>query len=85
MRVDANSELRGPFNVYYPPALWIAPSPSPSVSSLMPSSLMPPSFEPFSEKEKKDTIQVVEVESKEVEAEEKPKGKGKGKEKKTAK
>lgn len=85
VRVDANSELRGPFNVYYPPALWIAPSPSPSVSSLMPSSLMPPSFEPFSEKEKKDTIQVVEVESKEVEAEEKPKGKGKGKEKKTAK
>ena len=79
VRVDANSKLRGPSNVYYPPALRITPNPSPQVSSSVPSSSVPPSSKPSSKKEKKDIIQVMEVESEEVEAKEQPKGKGKGK------
>lgn len=81
-RVNANSELRGPSNIYYLPALHVAPSPSPPMfDSTLPSSVPPPS-DPFIKKERIEAKQMVELESVEAKVEERPKGKGNGKEKK---
>ena len=84
--VGVDFDLGGPDKVYYPLALRFAtsstlPQPDPSSNSLAPKSMVAPTSEPSTKKEKQTPALVVKLESEEVEEAEKLKKKKKGKEK----
>lgn len=73
----------GPSNIYYFPALHVAPSSSSPMFNSTPPSSIPPPFDPSIKKERIEAKQMEELESEEAKVEERTKGKGNGKEKKT--